>query len=305
MRLIHGIAAALLLLPGSAAGVQEGTAALVLKVTGEVSVVRGAGSVPAEAGLALSAGDAVVPGTGGRAILMVPSGAQQIVAARTVIEAPSGPERSDLFARALSTLARAATAEARGAGGRQGMIRPIPGETFLVGPRSGSTLLSSRPAFSWTPTTGVERYTLQLRPVSGGRPMRHSIEGTSWIPDPEGTLAEGSEWAWTVAPEGGRPVREERFRIAEGAVRAEVETGIEAIRAAGFDPEGEGLLLMATLLRDLDLLPDAAASLRRLEAEGPLGVDALLLLGEVLQSVGDADGAEQAFGEADRKRASR
>lgn len=208
-----------------------------------------------------------------------------------------------MWDRAMSTLAQAAGSEARTSGGRQGMIRPIPGEPTLVAPRNGLLVSTSRPVFTWMPVEGATGYTIQLRRVDGGRPMRFATGNvTEWaLPSDAADLEPGAEYAWTVAPDAGRPTREQRFRVVDDQTREDVSSTLEELSALGVDPEDDGLFLVAVVYRDLDLLYDALAALGRLEevADGALAADLYLLKGEILNQVGRAEEATAAFDRAD------
>lgn len=293
-------AALLALVTAAPLGAQDDPAALVVKVQGEVQVRHSGAATPATVGTRLVAGDEVVPGSGARAVLITRTGAQQVVTQATTVQTPTGGGNPDLFARALSTLAQAATADARSAGGRQGMIRPIPGEPTLVAPRNGLTVTGARPTFSWMPVDGVTEYTLQLRKVDGGRPARFEVAGTEWtLPAGEAALEAGAEYAWTVAPKGGRPTREQRFRVMgpeDGQALAET---LERIRSLGMDPQGDGLFLAAVVYRDMELWYDAASALEGVEGGGTMSPDLYMLKGEILNVLGHEEEARKAFDKAD------
>jgi hypothetical protein len=246
------------------------------------------------------AGDEVLPASGARAILITRTGAQQVVTQATTIEEPRGGGNPDLFARAMATLAQAASADARTAGGRQGMIRPIPGEPVLVAPRNGLIVTADHPKFSWMPVEGATAYTLQLRKVDGGRPARYEVTGTEWtLPATEAALEAGATYAWTVAPKVGRPTREQQFRVIDAIDRQALDTTLGEIRAMGLDPMGDGLFLTAVIFRDLSLFYDAASALTGVEASGEMSADLYLLKGEILNVLGHEEEARKAFDKAD------
>ena len=81
---------------------QDSPAALIIRVQGDVQIRQGGGAPgPATAGVRLSAGDEVLPGTGARATLIVPSGATQQITEATTVTAPPGGMTGDLFQRAM------------------------------------------------------------------------------------------------------------------------------------------------------------------------------------------------------------
>lgn len=280
---------------------QEDPAALVVRLQGEVQV-RHAGASPTAAavGERLLAGDEVLPASGARAILITRTGAQQVVTSATTVTEPRGGGNPDMFARAMRTLAQAASADARTAGGRQGMIRPIPGEPVLVAPRNGLTVTSPRPTFSWLLVDGAAGYTIQIRRVDGGRPIRfESTPNHFTLPDDVPALLPGAEYAWTVAPLRGRPTREQRFRVIDPTEYADLAATLDEVVELGLDPSGDGLFLSAVVYRDLDLFYEAAAALEELERSGALTAELYLLKGEILTEIGRAEEARAAFDRAD------
>jgi len=70
---------------------------------------------------------------------------------------------------------------------------------------------------------------------------------------------------------------------------------------AGLDPEGDGAFMAAVIYREAGLFYDAAAALGFLEDAGqPLGVEAFLLKGDIMDAIGDLEAAQAAFDQADR-----
>ena len=197
-----GVAALALAAP---AGAQSAPAAIVIRVEGGVAVTHGESpAAPASVGERMFVGDVVIPEDGARAILVTNAGGQQIVTERTTISEPRAGESTDIFDRAVATLAQAAGTNTS-SGGRQGMIRPIPGQTVLVAPRNELTVADVRPTFRWTATPG-ERYDLMLRRVEGGRPMLFEVgNDTTWtLPDSVPDLDAGASYQWTVFVGGRR-----------------------------------------------------------------------------------------------------
>lgn len=279
---------------------QEDPAALVVKLQGDVQVRHAGAQAPAAVGTRLVAGDEVIPASGARAILITRTGGQQVVTQATTVQQPTGGGNPDLFARAIATLAQAATADARSAGGRQGMIRPIPGEPTLVAPRNGLTVTTGHPTFSWMPVEGAAAYTIQVRKVDGGRPMRFEVAGTEWtLPEGEASLEEGALYAWTVAPKGGRPTREQQFRRIGSEDNELLFNTLEEIRAMGLDPLGDGIFLTAVIFRDLELYYDAADALQDVEGTDAMSADLYMLKGEILNILGHEEEARKAFDKAD------
>lgn len=276
--------------------------ALVVRVQGEVRVERGGVSVPAAAGQRLLAGDRVVPAPSARALLVVRSGAQQVVDGPTTLAAPSAAQPADLFARAVATLAQAATLDAT-LGGRQGMIRPIPGRATLLAPANGLTVLPRRPSFRWTATPDA-RYELMLRRVEGGRPQIFDVgTDTTWtLPPGTPELVPGATYAWTVfvgGRDGGRPLPQQEFRVVSMGERDALEARIDAIRSLGFDPSGDGRVLAAIVFRQLGFFYAADEVLAALQQDHvAMSADLHRLHGEVLAELGDAEGARRAFDRA-------
>lgn len=279
---------------------QEDPAALVVRVQGDVQIRHEGVTSAAAQGSRLAVGDQVLPSDGARAILITRTGASQVVTEATTIEEPRTAGNPDLFARAMSTLAQAASADARSAGGRQGMIRPIPGEPVLVAPRNGLTVTGTRPSFSWMAVDGAAGYTIQIRNTSGGAPMRFQVTGTEWtLPDTEAPLQAGAVYAWTVAPTAGRPTREQRFKVIGSEDQEVLTTTLNEISAMGLDPMGDGLFLTAVVFRDLELYYDAARALEGVEKAGDMSADLYLLKGEIMNTLGHEEEARKAFDKAD------
>jgi hypothetical protein len=288
--------------PAGLAAQEESAAALVVRVQGAVHVERGAVTAPAAAGLRLLAGDRLVPDAGARAILVTRSGAQQVVSEPVTLSPPPAGAPADMFARAMSTLAQAATLDAT-LGGRQGMIRPIPGRSSIVAPRNDLTISSPRPTFRWTATPG-QRYEVMLRRVEGGRPEIFEVGAdTTWtLPADTPDLEAGAAYAWTVfvgGRNGGRPLPQQGFRVIDGSERAELEARLGEIRALDLDPAGDGLALSAIAYRQLELYYEASEALGALRASGAaMSPDLHRLEGEVWAELGSEDEARAAFDRA-------
>ena len=279
-------------------------AALVIRLQGDVQVRHG--SEPAAAatvGESLMAGDEVLPASGARAFLITRTGATQQVTEATTVAEPQGSGNSDMFARAMRTLQQAASSDARTAGGRQGMIRPIPGEPVLVAPRNGLVVTATRPTFSWMPVEGATGYTIQVRRVDppGDRPVRFQVGNfTEWtLPDSVPELTAGAEYAWTVAPSAGRPTREQRFHVIDANRQLELDGYMDQVSDMGLDPQGDGLFLTAMIFRDMDLFYNASQALDAVEAAGDMSAELYLLRGEILNRLGRGEEATAAFDKAD------
>lgn len=276
--------------------------ALVIRVQGDVDVRHGSGApAPAAVGEQMFVGDGVVPGSGSRAILVTRTGAQRIVTEETTLDEPRDAGNPDIFARAMRTLARAASADGS-TGGRQGMIRPIPGATSLVAPRNGLLVASPTPHFEWTPTP-EQRYDLMVRNLAGGPPLMFELGAETAFELPESdALERGATYAWTVfvgGRETGRPLPQQEFRVMSLEESVELEDYMDDISVFGLDPMGDGLFLTVVAYTDLGLFYDAHEALESVEREASLSADLYLLKGEILTEMGHEEEARAAFDRAD------
>lgn len=282
---------------------QADPAALVVRVQGDVSVTHGtAPSTPAAVGEQLFVGDVVVPSSGARAVLITRAGAQQVVTSQTTIAEPRSTRSTDIFQRAVATLAQAASTDAS-TGGRQGMIRPIPGQTSLVAPRNSLTVAKARPMFRWTPTP-EQSYDLMLRKVEGGRPEIYEVgRDTTWtLPESVADLDAGATYEWTVfvgGRRGGRALPPQDFRVIGLEESVDLEDYLDQIAVFGFDPKTDGLFLTVVAYRDMGLFYEASDALNRVESEGPLTWQLYRLKGEILAELGREREAREAFDKAD------
>ncbi|RMH15856.1 MAG: tetratricopeptide repeat protein [Gemmatimonadetes bacterium] len=299
--------AGLLLLSGTlGARPQEAPLAVVVRVSGDVRIQPGGGDpVPAAVGARLAAGDRIVP-QGGEATIVHRTGRTETVKEALTLAPPDAGEREDgLFQRTTRVLAQAARTDARGNPNRQGMIRPIPGEPVLVMPRNGIPVMDPRPTFVWAAVEGASGYTIQIRRESGGAPVRYRLGAdTVWTLPPDAPpLLPGERYAWTVAPSGGRPTREQSFSVIGPADYGIVSRNLIALTRTGLDPASDGLLVAAAVYRQAGLLYEALSALRALEASGaPLSADVYNLEGEILDALGRLDEARRAFDRADAAR---
>lgn len=302
MRRFFAIGVASLALAGPVVA-QNGPAALVIRVQGDVDVTHGEEApTPAAIGERMFVGDGVMPDQGSRAVLITRAGAQQVVTERTTIGEPQTAGATDIFDRALATLAQAATTDAS-TGGRQGMIRPIPGQTALVAPRNELTVANPRPTFRWTPTPG-QSYDLMLRRVDGGRPVVYTVgNDTTWtLPDSVPDLDLGAEYQWTVfvgGRQGGRAMQPQNFRVIGLEDSVELADYLDQIAVFGLDPKTDGLFLTVVAYRDMGLYYEAAEALDAVERDGPLTWELYRLKGEILAELGREAEAREAFDRAD------
>jgi hypothetical protein len=288
-------------------GAQTMPAALVASFEGPVQIrVSGGDPEPAVVGQRLEVGDEILPGNGGRVVLVTRTGAAQIVTQSTVIQDAPAASGSSMMARTIGVLAQAATSDARSGGGaaaRQGMIRPIPGQTTLVSPRNGLTVQSVRPTFAWTPTPG-QTYELMLRNTAGGRPeVFDAGTDTTWTyPDDLPALDFGATYAWTVfvgGRQGGRALPQQEFRVIAAPEFAQLNEFMNEIEEFGLDPLTDGLFLTVVAFRDLGLFYDAGEALVGIERQNEMSADLYLLKGEILDALGRAEEARAAFDRAD------
>lgn len=280
--------------------------AVVVQAAGEVLVERSGGAREAAGtGTRLSDGDHLWLADGARAVLLYGSGRTRAIEASLAVEAEGTSEEAGvgLFRKTVATLGQVARADARARPNRQGMIRPIPGAAVAIAPRNGVTVRAERPTFSWFAVPEATSYTLQLRP-EGGAPVRFDAGAdTVWtLAEELPPLAPGTTYMWTVAADPrGRPALLQSFRVATAEEQAEVDAALAALAAAGLDPEAEGLLVAAVVLREAGFLYDARTALDRLEERGELGPEARLLRAEVLDSLGELDAAARDFELAERE----
>lgn len=285
---------------------QADPAALVIRVQGDVDVTHGgAAPAPAAIGEQMFVGDGVLPDTGSRAVLITRAGSQQVVTERTTIAQPPAGGNPDIFERALATLAQAAGTDAT-TGGRQGMIRPIPGQTALVAPRNSLNVASPRPTFSWTATPG-QTYDIMLRKIDGGRPEVFEVGAdTTWtLPASAADLEQGFEYQWTLfvgGRRGGRALAPQNFRVIGLEESVDLEDYLEQIAVFGLDPRGDGLFLTVVAYRDMGLFYEARDALAQVEAGGPLSWELYKLKGEILAELGHEEDAREAFDRADALR---
>ena len=303
MRKLIRLAAGIALLVAAPLAAQDEPAALVLRVRGDVQVRHGGGR-PADAsvGERLMVGDEVLPSSGALAVLITRTGATQRVTEATTVTAPRGAGSTDMFTRAMATLAQAASTDVT-VGGRQGMIRPIPGKTTLVSPRNGLTVRSDRPAFAWTATPG-QAYELMLRNTAGGRPeVFDAGTDTTWTyPDDLPALEFGATYAWTVFVGGrrtGRALPQQEFRVIDIPEFAQLGEFMDQIEEFGLDPMSDGLFLTVVAFRDLELFYDAGEAMAGIEDQGEMSADMYLLKGEILNVLGREAEARAAFDKAD------
>jgi hypothetical protein len=276
--------------------------ALLIRVTGDVSVTHGtAEAAPAAVGEKMFAGDGVLPTDGSRAILLTRTGAQQVVTEDETLTEPAAGESSDLFARAMSILAQAASTDSN-MGGRQGMIRPLTCGIAPVAPRNGLLVAHAQPTFEWSAFEG-QSYDLMVRNVDGGRPQIFEIgTDTVFTVHEDMALELGGTYEWTVFVGGrrtGRACQPMRFRVMSMEESFELQDYMDEIAVFGLDPLTDGLFLTVVAYRDLGLFYDARTALDSVEEQATLSADLYLLKGEILAELGQELAAREAFDKAD------
>jgi hypothetical protein len=276
--------------------------ALVVRVQGDVSVRHGAEApAPAAVGEQMFVGDGVLPRGGARAILITRTGAQQVVTEETTLQEPRSAGNPDIFDRAMSTLAQAASTDVT-AGGRQGMIRPLTCGIAPVAPRNGILVASPTPTFEWT-GGGERTYDLMVRDLDGGRPQIFEVgTDTAFTVPEDAALEQGARYAWTVFVGGrrtGRPCEQQEFRVMSPIESVELQDYMDDIAVFGLDPMTDGLFLTVVAYRDLGLYYDAYEALAAVERDANLSPDLYLLMGEILTEMGQGEAAREAFDKAD------
>lgn len=283
------IALALAILPAAWTPLPPDPAAVLVHSQGAVEVRRAGASTPSAAriGMDLFAGDLIVVGSGGRAVLLYRTG--KLVEAKQPhrVEEPAGESRSGLFQQTMRTLTQVATVDAGSRPNRQGMIRPIPGQPDPIDPGHDLALLGRSPIFTWYRVDEAPGYVLQLR-RDGERPRRYTLGAdTTWALPDSLALEPGSVYEWTVAAQGeGRPGVPQRFRVASEAEKAAVEARLSEIRAGGIDPGGSGRFLAAVVYRDAGFPYSADEQLRALDGAGAQGAAFHRVWAEVLSTLG-------------------
>lgn len=299
--LLSGVAA-----PAEAQSAGTEPVALVVQVNGEIGV-QPAGAATrrrAAVGTPLHAGDRVLVGSGGRAVILHRSGRMESAAAPvTIPEPPQGQAAAGLFAQTLRTMSQVATTDARSQPNRQGMIRPIAGAAVPISPRNSIRVLDVRPVFTWFAVPGAEAYVVQIKGPDGRIVRYTTTRDTVWsLPRGAAALIPGARYEWTVASHpAGRAAPVQWFEVATGEQFAAVAAATRQILEAGLDPNEDGLFLLAVAYRDADLLYESLAALERLSARGGGGGAPFhQLRAEILDALGELDAARQEFELADR-----
>lgn len=278
--------------------------AVLVRLDGAVRVHRTAAAAPVagSVGMQLAPGDQVLVPAGARAVVLYRTGRTETLTRSTRLQAPRGQQRTNVFRQTVRTLSEVASTDARSQPNRQGMIRPIAGASVPISPRNGVVVRTARPQFVWFSVPGAEGYVVQLRKAEG-TPARYEVPAsdTAWtLPADAPALEEGATYEWTVTTPEGRAAEVQKFRVATAEERVALEREMAAIRAAGLNPSGDGLILTAVAYRNAGMHYDAMRSLDALAASGlPLGRDFHLLRASVYDRLGMLPAAEKEYAAAD------
>ena len=281
-------------------------AAVLVQINGAVQIQRAGktATTPATVGTSLMPGDKVVVANGAKAVLLYKTGKMVPASATVTIADAQRDKAGGLFEQTVTTLAQVATTNARTQPNRQGMIRPVAGEPTPLSPRNSVKVADLHPTFTWQKIEDATGYTVQVRRLEpfAGKPERFTTSAAnSWTYPADATpLVPGAVYEWTVAAANGRPASTQRFRIVNADDLGRVASTVRALTEAGIDPLGDGLFLTALAYRDAGLMYEASRMLDLLAKGGaPGGREFYLLRGEVLDALGDLDGAAKAFASAD------
>lgn len=291
-------------------------AAVLVQMSGAVKVQH-SGQAPASAtiGMHLVSGDKLIVPQGGKAVLLYRTGKMQTATAPITISDTKAAQSAGLFSRTVQTLSVVATTDARAHPNRQGMIRPIAGSAVPISPRNQIKVLAVRPTLVWFRIPEAPAYVVQLRRVDAActsaaadarlaycKPVRFQAgTDTSFtVPATEAALARGGAYEWAVAPTtGGRVSEAQRFKIAADRENSAINAQLKEITAAGINPATDGLFLSALAYRGAGLFYDAKHALDKLPAAAANGKAYHQLKGEVMDALGDLDGAAREFSQAD------
>ena len=278
--------------------------AVMVQFTGKVEVQRpNAKPMAATVGLALLPGDKVVVPAGGKAVFMYRTGQLQTASAAVTIAEPAKKEQGALYERTLSTITKVAATDAAKQPNRQGMIRPVDGAATPISPRNSLLVLDVRPQLTWFRVPAATSYTVQIRRfVDGAMPVRFQASAdTVWsYPADAPPLVPGATYEWTVGAAGGRPGTLQKFRIVSAEDFQRIASTMQELQQAGIDPASDGLFILALAYRDAGLMYEADAALERMQKSGQgAGRTYHLLRGDVLNALGDLDGASREFIAAD------
>ena len=224
---------------------QSDPAALVIRVEGDVDVTHGGEPpAPASIGEQMYVGDGVIPDDGSRAVLITRAGQpSRSLPSRRRSPSPASGRETPTSSIAPSPPWRRPRTRTRPPVGRQGMIRPIPGQTALVVARATTSPCPVPDPRSAGPRRQEQSYDLMLRSLDGGRPMLFEVgNDTTWaLPDSLPDLELGASYQWTVfvgrPPWSGRAMQPQTFkRHRPGAGSVELTDYLDQIAVFGLDP---------------------------------------------------------------------
>lgn len=281
-------------------------AAVLVQLAGSVQVQKaGQAAGAAKLGVSLEAGDRVIVPAGAKAVLLYRTGRMETVTQSLTVAEPQSQQPGTLYQQTVNTIAQVATTDARRQPNRQGMIRPIAGEPVPILPRNGVRVLDVRPTFVWFAVPDARDYMVQVRrlDIEGARPIRYPAgRDTLWsYPHDAPPLVPGGSYEWTVAAmPGGRPAGTQQFTVADVEAFSRVAALHAALGSAGIDVTTDGAFVAALAYRDAGMAYEAARLLDGLEKSGSASGRAYhLLRADVLDRLGDLEGAARAFAAAD------
>lgn len=226
-----------------AAAQEPDAAGLVVSVTGDVLVHRGAEPQKAEIGFVLYEGDTLVVMQGATCTGFTPAGTTFELEGPAELQLALPPQRGPLDTISgwiRSQLAQWAGARRRWAPTTRaapdwGIQVPCP---IPLVPVADGQIRPSRPRFLWTLIPGIERYEVTLVPVQGEQLTRTVSSHGITVDD----LLPGGQYAWSVRPaikdwEGERewrsfrvltPEEEKQLDLALGTLK-DVEAGVHLL----------------------------------------------------------------------------
>jgi hypothetical protein len=253
----------------------EDLQAVVLELTGTLTLER-AGEPARElrVGDVLEAGDRVVPGAEGVAVLLLRDGSTSQVEDLTEIHLTPG-DPSPVFARTSDLLQRYGARAAAEPPPPDRSDAPVPRPSA---PANGIPVRVLTPTLNWHPVPGSEFYRITLRGMDG-EAREFEVQGdSSAVVPPEWALSPGGAYEWTVtALPLGEPAPGVRFRVLDRSGLDRVAGELRELREAGLDPEGIGSLPAIALFQELDLIYDSFLALDRLIGAGETPVNPALM----------------------------
>ncbi len=145
-------------------------------------------------------------------------------------------------------------------------MRAVP-QIVVRAPANGGTVLGTRPEFRWEANENGS-YTVDLLELPGKSVAQVTVTASTWTPPPALALSYGKSYRWTVtttSASDGKP----RSAAATFSVLAKSDADLLAELAPGPDSGVDELVLYATILKDWNLVDEAAAVWRRIAALRP------------------------------------